>query len=129
MIKPEQKEPNIIIGEMIINTWAADSALNPRLSKRGTCRKVSAVIIKECEVLANSNSQKVGVFIASFKLQLTSKSDWLIVVSFSIFNPSGRRPIDSGLLRIIIIAGNNNHPQIMKVRTVHAFSQPRFYIR
>ena len=36
------------------------------------------MIIKECEVLANSKSQKVGVFMASFKLQLISRLDFLI---------------------------------------------------
>ena len=97
---PAAKVPASDMGADTLSTVAARSDSRPRLVMTDTMWKISAVLMSECDELAKSSSQKLGVRMASRSEKLTSRKAGAegvaVVLAGSALAPSGRRPTASG---------------------------------
>ena len=70
---PAANVPAKDMGAETLSTVAARSESRPRLVMTDTMWKISAVLMSECDELAKSRSQKLGVLVASRSEKLVSR--------------------------------------------------------
>ena len=94
---------------------------------------MTPVPTSDCAVPAKISNQSARLCIASFRLQDRSESSMLPLTGISdrtdlVESPSGRRPMDSGLVRTNNMAGKMRIDHAVNAMTTHAVRHPKISI-